>query len=370
MGVLLYGGGFLSGCGGEKNVSTSANETAPTWTEESALAAIRERMPAERHVSNDFLPPLDADLTQPPFAPLAEPVHLAVSMPWVLNDEEAPWYVAIERGYFSAFGLEIELIPGGPGIDALTLLVGGRAQIAVPAASTQLIRLLASRTSADLVAVSAKTKRSAYVWLMLDESTPRDQRSNRTISREDLLGRTVGIQAGYEWIWPFLANRWNLPEDAVRIRKVGFTPDPLVGGAVDFYAAWIVNQPRSLEAQGIQHWVALEFASLGLDDYMDVSVVTREMLETQPDLVRRYNWALAQAMDDILRDPQSAAEITVRWARDADLSVADVLRRFELERPLILEVDDLPPLRMRPALWDQIASVLLRYDQIELPPAR
>jgi ABC-type nitrate/sulfonate/bicarbonate transport system substrate-binding protein len=178
------------------------------------------------------------------------------------------------------------------------------------------------------------------------------------------------VQASYEWIWPFLASRWDLPLDAAKLRKVGFTPDPLVGGAVDFYAAWIVNQPRVLEKQGIHNWVALEFAPLGLDDYMDVSVVPRAMAEEQPDLLRRYNWALARAMEDILNEPRTAAEITVEWARDADLAVEDVMRRFELERPLILGIDVYPPLHMRPEQWDAIASVLLRYGQIELPASK
>ena len=40
---------------------------------------------------------------------------IRVGMPWVLNDEEAPWYNAIEKGFYSDVCLDVELVGGGPG---------------------------------------------------------------------------------------------------------------------------------------------------------------------------------------------------------------------------------------------------------------
>lgn len=355
---------LLAGCGDTANTSIPPTEPIPF---DEALARVKAHLPAADFVTNDFLPD-PTTLDQPaPFAPLDEPIQLKVAMPWVFNDEEAAWYVAIENGYFAEAGLDVELIPGGPGIDALSLLVGGRADIAVPAAGLMISRLRSSPTAADVVAIGAKMRHSAYVWMALDETIDRGTRSTRSIGPEDLIGKTVGVQVGYEFVYEYLVRKWQLPEGALKLRKVGYEPGPLLNGSVDFYAAWITNQPRVLEAGGYHNWMALDFGKLGLDEAMDVSVVRRKMAEEQPDVARRYCWALAKGVDFVLKEPRAAAEITHVYAADADLSIEQIMRRFELEKPLVLGDQSLPPLHMNPEAWDHSAAVLLQFGQISLP---
>ena len=131
-GLLAIG---LAGCGGSESGTPSSGATnaaaakATVWTPEKALACIEANFPAGLYFTNGFLP--GPDLVPPP--PAASVEKIRVGMPWVFNDEIAPWFVADEMGYFREVGLEVTLVPGGPGIDPLQLLVSGRIDIAVPA---------------------------------------------------------------------------------------------------------------------------------------------------------------------------------------------------------------------------------------------
>ena len=102
-----------------------ADEMAKAGSEaefQSILACVEENFPAEGYFTNDLLPATDAA-----WEPMdcASVDSIKVGMPWVLNDEEAPWYNAIELGFFADVCLEVELVAGGPGVDHLQTLAGG-----------------------------------------------------------------------------------------------------------------------------------------------------------------------------------------------------------------------------------------------------
>ena len=86
-----------------------------------------------------------------------------------------------------------------------------------------------------MVAVGAILKHNPYAWLALDTSIPREEKSQRIPKPEDLVGKTVGVQAGAEFHVDFIIGRCGLPPDSVRAMKVGFSLDVLILGAVDFY---------------------------------------------------------------------------------------------------------------------------------------
>ena len=290
----------LAACGR----SGPAPASPPEMSLKEALARVREHLPASRYVTNDLLPKDDAA----PAASDAPPVKLRVGMPWVLNDEIAPWFVGIEKGYYRAAGLDIELVPGGPSIDPLQLIAAGRIDIAVPPAGFGLVELIASPTSADLVAIGTVLKGSPYCWLGIDANTPRDQPSTRKLQPSDMVNKTIGLQPGSDAILHFLLSEYHLPEESLHIRRAGFTPEPLLAGSVDYYAALIVNQPRILEQAGYKNWTALRFADLGWVDFSDVSIVRRDALAGRADVWRRYLWATGQGLRFILDHPDEAAE--------------------------------------------------------------
>lgn len=328
------------------------------------VACIEENFPAENYITNEFLPDPDAEWT----AMECETVdQIRVLMPWVLNDEEAPWYNAVEQGYFADVCLEVELVPGGPGIQPVQLLAGGAVDIAVVAGASRIPAAVASPTPADVVGVGTFLKHSPYIWMGLDTDIPQDQPSSKELTPEDLVGKRIGIQGGDDYFAEFLIGRYGLPEDAFTIVEAGFTPDPLLVGAIDYFAAWVVNQPRLAEAQGYMNWTAFRFSEWGWDGYADVSTVRRAMIEENPDLIRRYLAATNQGLKFLLENPDASAETAVTYGIDAPVTKEEALRRFQLQEDLIVGSDELPLMHMVPERWNEELATLVQYGQFELP---
>ena len=349
----------LAGCGR----SGPAASPSPQLSLEDALARVHQFLPASRYVDNDLL---ESDQATAAVSG-TPPVKLRVGLPWVLNDEIAPWFVGIEKGFYRDAGLELELVPGGPGIDPLKLLAGGQLDIAVPPAGTTLVELIASPTSADLIAIGAVLKGSPYCWLGIDKDTPRDQPSAKKLQPNDFIGKTIGLQAGSDPLLNFVTCEYHLPPDSLHVRRAGFTPDPLLAGTVDYYGAFIVNQPRIVERAGYKNWDAFRFADWGWVDFADVSIVRRDALDARADVWRRYLRATGQALRFILDQPDEAAAITARRSTDVPLTPAMVRRRFDLQRDLMLGAPGSALQQMPPENWEKLTARLLQSGAINLP---
>jgi len=363
LGVFALLLALLAGCGAEPATKSSATASTPKASAEEVLACVQKQFPAELYFTNGFLP--GKDLVALP--PAASVERIRVGMPWIFNDEIAPWFVAQELGYFREAGLEVELVPGGPGIDPLQLLVAGRLDIAVPAPGSAVISLNASRTGAGVVAVGAVLKGGPTSFIAIDKDTPKSARSTRKIGPRDFAGKIVGVQAGYEFYVEALMKRSGLPPGSVEIRRAGFTPDPLTAGVLDFYMGWIMNQPRMIEQAGFTNWISFSMRDHAWDEYSDLSVVRRADLASRGEMLRRYLFALRRAVDLILAEPGRAAAITARRAVDETLSPEEVLLRFQLQRGLLTGDDGLPPLHMRADSWNRLAAALVEYGRVQIP---
>lgn len=375
--LLLVAMLLLSACAGvapaapapssEGAAAPAAPAAAPAADAEAKFAEIlqcvEENFPADKYVTNDYLPAADAAWEPMTCASVDK---IKVLMPWVLNDEEAPWYNAVEKGFFKDVCLDVELVPGGPGIEPIQLLAGGAVDIAVVAGASGIPSAVSSPTPADVVGVGTMLKHSPYIWMGLDKDIAQDQKSEKKLTPQDLVGKKIGLQAGNDYFAQFLVAKYGLPEDAFELVEAGFTPDPLLVGAVDYYAAWIVNQPRLAEAQGFMNWTAFRFSEWGWDGYSDVSTVRRETLDANPDLVKRYLAAVNQGMKFLLDNPEESADIAVKYGVDAQLTKEQALRRFELQKDLIEGSDDLPIMHMSTDRWNSEVATMVQYGQLEL----
>lgn len=328
------------------------------------LACVEENFPAETYITNDFLPDPEAEWVAMDCDTVDQ---IKVLMPWVLNDEEAPWYNAVANGYYADVCLEVELVPGGPGIQPVQLLAGGAVDIAVVAGASRIPASVASPTPADVVGIGTFLKHSPYIWMGLDADVPQDQPSTKELTPQDLIGKKIGIQGGDDYFAEFLIGKYNLGEDAFEIVEAGFTPDPLLVGAIDYFAAWIVNQPRLAEAQGYMNWTAFRFSEWGWDGYSDVSTVRRETLEQNPDLIRRYLAATHQGLKFLLENPEESADLAVEYGTDAPVTREQALRRFELQKDLIEGSDGEPLMYMSLDRWNTEVATQVQFGQIELP---
>lgn len=344
--------------------AVSGNSVASEAEFERLLACVEESFPAENYITNEHLPDLDA-AWDPMNCESMDQVK--VGMSWILNDGGAPWYNAVELGFFNDVCLEAELVRGGSGIGHVQTLMDGGVDFAVSAGGSLIPGLLTGHEGADIVAVGAMIKHSPYIWLGLDHDTPRDQRSDKKLTPQDFIGKRIGLHEGEGYFFDLISGRHGISPDQVELVVTGYTPEPLIEGEMDYTGAWLINEPRLLEAQGYMNWVAFQFSEWGWDDYSEVLVVRRSTLEEDPDLVRRYLAAVFQGLRHVIEDPENSAEIAVRYGVDAELTKEQALRRYELQEALVAGADELPLGHMSAERWNRQVASLIQYGQMELP---
>lgn len=327
-------------------------------TYDEATQCLAEQFPVEKYSTNEYLP---ADDWKP--AEYSTLKHIKVGGPWISNDERAQEYIGIEMGFFKQAGLDVELVPGGPGIDHLTTLAGGAVDVAISAGAKYIPKAITSPTPLDVIAVGTLLKGMPLGFMAVDEKY-----LNRKLTPDDLKGTTIAVQpTADDYVYAF-ADKNGVPRDSFTLIDGGFTPDSVLVGKAQFYTAWIMNQPRLVEQVG-KKWNFMVFSEFAYNEFGDVVCVRRDTLQSAEgqDWVRRYLWGLKQSSQYLLDNPEKAAEITLKYVDpELKLTKEQVMWRFAHQTELITGSDTKGLLFMDPKYWEGMTATLLQYGQLPI----
>lgn len=286
---------------------------------------------------------------QPAWRPRSSsPVRLDVAMGWIKNVEYGGSWLAIDEGFYEAEGLEVEYLQGGPNAPAPPVSVAaGDGHLGVSASMMALLDAINEGNDFVVVGTQYQTSPGA-VLSMADRpvTTP-----------EDLVGTTFLGQEGVDVLVDAVLDVAGLPRDYEFI-VAGFTPDPLVEGQGDAYSCFVVNQPITLEQQGLvegKDFVVTPWADLGLPSYANLFFAERTWLDEHRDTVVAFMRATIKGWELNEADPSVAAALAVEtFGADLGLDLAQQTRQNELQIPLMKsELTDAAGLfRIDPEFWD------------------
>lgn len=286
---------------------------------------------------------------QPAWRPRSSsPVRLDVAMGWIKNVEYGGSWLAIDEGFYEAEGLEVEYLQGGPNAPAPPVSVAaGDGHLGVSASMMALLDAINEGNDFVVVGTQYQTSPGA-VLSMADRpvTTP-----------EDLVGTTFLGQEGVDVLVEAVLDVAGLPRDYEFI-VAGFTPDPLVEGQGDAYSCFVVNQPITLEQQGLvegEDFVVTPWADLGLPSYANLFFAERTWLDEHRDTVVAFMRATIKGWELNEADPSVAAALAVEtFGADLGLDLAQQTRQNELQIPLMKsELTDAAGLfRIDPEFWD------------------
>jgi ABC-type nitrate/sulfonate/bicarbonate transport system substrate-binding protein len=320
----------------------------------------------EALLHTEFIPEPGSAWPDPADAP-EELTPLRMGISWIANDQFTPWILGQQLGFFAAEGIDLQIVEGGPGRDHLVSLIGGQIDVFVGAAEP-ILQYKMSPTGSDVVMLGATMKGSSAGWVMLDKSIPKNQRSTKVITREDFIGKRIGVQNGALFYTQFVCDQLGIHPDEFTLLTAGANPDALIAGALDFFQCWIVNQPRILERAGYMNWVGVTFDELGFESYNDISTVTLERFEAEPELFAAYMRALTRSMEYLVANVEESAAIVAEAIDPVyELTADDIIWRMEREIPIYEGDGEEPLLHMSPEKMRRIVALLIEYGQIDLP---
>ncbi|MGQ0750448.1 MAG: ABC transporter substrate-binding protein [Betaproteobacteria bacterium] len=243
-----------------------------------------------------------------------------VRFTWKLKGEYAPLFVALDKGYFAAEGLDVELAEGQGAQTVLRLIAAGTEAIGYgPAVAA------AQAVSQGMpVKVGALYQTKAPMGVISFPEVPLK-------GPKDLEGKRIGISVGEtftDMIEPFTKiNKIDLSK-IVRIQMDNSArTSQFLNRKVDVMSVYLSNELPVLEQRTGVKFNVMRVADYGLNLVGASYYVSTDYAGKNPQAVTKLMRATARGYADAMKDPKGAAEIMNKYMKvkeNADVLLAQV----------------------------------------------
>ena len=230
---------------------------------------------------------------------------LTVRFTWKLKGEYAPLYVALEKGYYKAEGLDVALSEGNGAQNVLKSLAAGNEKFGYgPAVAA------AQAVSQGLpVKVVALYQTSAPMGVIAFPDTPLK-------APKDIEGKRLAISVGEtfgDMIRPF-ARINNVDLDQVQLIQMDSSARTMqfLTRKIDVMSVYLSNELPQIEKRAGVKFNVIKVTDFGLSVLGSSMYVSNEFAEKNPEIVKKLLRATAKGYRDAMANPKEAARIMER----------------------------------------------------------
>jgi NitT/TauT family transport system substrate-binding protein len=232
-------------------------------------------------------------------APQKSAQKFRLPMAYIPNVQFAPFYVAAEKGYFAAEGIELEFDYSYE-TDGMKLVGAGKLPFTL--ASGEQVPLARAQGLPVVYVLQWWQKYPVVVASLAEKNITRPA---------DLNGKSIGVPifGGASYVgWKGLVWKAGLDESKMKVSDIGYTQvAALSQGKIDAAVVYINNEPIQLARAGQKTNLIL------VSDYTNMvgnGIVTNEdTIAKQPELVRGFLRAFLHGLRDTLDNPDEAFAI-------------------------------------------------------------
>jgi NitT/TauT family transport system substrate-binding protein len=274
--------------------------------------------------------------------------HIRLPMGYIPNVQYAPFYAAVEKGYFEEAGIDLEFDYSYEtdgvalvGANELHFSVVSGEQVPIARAEGLPIVYVMAWYEKYPIAVIAKSEQNV--------TSPQDLAGKR-VALPGLFGANyVGLRA--------LLGEVGMQESDLILESVGFTQvEVLAADTSEVIVGYSANEPVQLEAQGYDLDVIL------VSDYLELvsnGLITNETtLAENPELVERMVSATLKGIQFTVENPEEAFQICFKYVEG--LEDADQEVQFEVLKASIGLYQTDPYGYSHPEAWENMQRVLLQ----------
>ncbi|HEY1291622.1 MAG TPA: ABC transporter substrate-binding protein [Chloroflexota bacterium] len=231
--------------------------------------------------------------------------HVQVALGFVPSVQSAPFYVAQDKGYFAAEGLDVEFKYGT--IQNLLTLVS-QGDIAFASASGDSLMPQRQQGVAVTYIMTFWTKNPIGALAIAGNNNPPLK------TPADLQGKNVGVSApnsSTHFGLKALLKSANLTDDDVHLVAIGTTEvEALVQKRIDAAMTFLPNEAAQMKSLG------MPIETIAVADYLDYIppgfVSGDKTIQEHPELVQKFVNASLRGLRDTLSDPGTAFESSLK----------------------------------------------------------
>jgi NitT/TauT family transport system substrate-binding protein len=257
---------------------------------------------------------------------VATPVHgqtaVKFSLDWKYEGTQAPFLVALDRGYYKAEGLDVTIDTSGGSVEPINRLASRTYDMAFGDINS-LIKFRDQNPQTRLGAIFMVYSNPPFAVVA--------RKSRGVTAPRELEGKKLGAPTadGAYAQWPIFVKANNIDAAKVEIVNVGFAlREPmLVSGQVDAITGFSFSSYINVKHSGIPQddIVVLLMANYGVRLYGNTIMVNPSFAADKPQAVKGFLRAFLKALKDAAKDPPAVIDSVLKRNETAS-------REIELER--------------------------------------
>lgn len=232
------------------------------------------------------------------------------ALDWRFEGPAAPFALALDKGYFAAEGLDVQIDPGNGSREAITRVASGTYDIGFGDINS-LVRFKDENPASDVKGV-----------MMIYDKPPFSivGRKSKGITADvkSLEGKKFGAPApdGAYAQWPIFKAVTKVDDSKMTFENVGFpVREPMLAqGQVDAIFGFSFSSAINLMSRGTpaEDVVVLLMADYGLELYGNALMVSDKFAKENPEAIKKFIRAVLKGVKDTAKDPASAVDSVIK----------------------------------------------------------
>lgn len=256
------------------------------------------------------------------------------ALDWRFEGPAAPYFVALDKGYYKAEGLNVTIDPGASSVEPINRVATATYQMGF-ADINSLVKYRDNPKNPPVKAVMMVYDTPAFSIVTL-----KDKGIHKP---KDLEGKVLGAPApdGAYAQWPIFVAANGIDASKVRIENIGFpVREPMLAqGRVDAITGFWFSSFMNLKANGVkdEDIVVLLLRDYGVDLYGNAILANPDFMEKNPEAVKGFVRATIRGIQDTIKDPETAIDSLMKRNAIANRDVELQRLKMSLERNFVTD---------------------------------
>jgi NitT/TauT family transport system substrate-binding protein len=195
---------------------------------------------------------------------------------WVAEAEHGGFYQALADGTYAKYGLDVEIVPGGPNVNNRILLPVGKIDFFMSANSLQSFDAVAH--GIPTIAVAASFQKDPQVLI----AHPGTVAKFEDLKKLTLFVSKEGMASYFQWL------KKDFGFDESKVKPYTFNPQPFLADKHSAMQGYVTSEPFAIEQQAHFKPKVFLIADHGFNSYSTLIETRRALVEKNPDLVQRF----------------------------------------------------------------------------------
>ncbi len=278
---------------------------------------------------------------------------------WYVYSEHAPFFYGVEKGFYKAEGIELDIQEGrGSGVTVQAVAAGSATFGYVD--TPTMIRAATKGAPVRSIGVALQLSPMAVIGL-----------SEKNITQpKDIIGKTVAMTPGdaMSQIWPLFLNKTGLKEGEFKVVSGdGQTKlNAVINGQADVLLGYVMDQNIKIQDATKKPVSVIRFADYGINLISSGLIANKDTLSGKADMVKRFMRASTKAFAEAEKNPEAAVDALLKANPKAGQRDTLIIG-LKLTTPLYhtTETKGQAPFRVSMANVEESLDLLVKYGGLD-----